>query len=154
MGQRETEPVHALGTVGHEAWVVLADAPRIAQHLREKQVPPPVVRLVLAQGRHDVGACRVPPNGVGRHDGIGRPLVNRILQRQRHTACRGFEAVRGANVGHAFVEVAEREAPFGLDRPRRCLVDHVDHALALALSDFGERVLDRYGGSRVAVLVE
>jgi hypothetical protein len=34
------------------------------------------------------------------------------------------------------------------------LVDHVDHALALALGDLGERVLDRYGGSRVAALVE
>jgi len=34
------------------------------------------------------------------------------------------------------------------------LVDHVDHALALALGDFGKRVLDRYCGSRVAVLVE
>ena len=110
--------------------------------------------LVLAQGRHDVGARRVPPDGVGRDDGIGRPLANRILQRQCHTACRGFEAVRGADIGHALVEVAEREAPFGLDRPWRCLVDHVDYALALAFGDLGERVLDRYGGPRVAVLVE
>jgi hypothetical protein len=76
------------------------------------------------------------------------------LQRQRHTAFWGFEAIRGADVGHALVEVAEREAPFSLDRPRWCLVYNVDYVLALALGDLGERVLDRYGGSRVAVLVE
>ncbi len=54
----------------------------------------------------------------------------------------------------AFVVVAEPEAPFGLDRARRRLVDHVGNALALARGDLRERVLERLGGSRIAVPVE
>ena len=135
MRQRDAEPVHAFGAVGREARIVLADAPRVAQHLREIEVPPPVVLLVLAQDRRHVGARRVPPDRVGRDDRVGRPLVDGIGQRQRHAACRGLDAVRLADVLHALVVVAEPEAPFGLDRARRRLVDHVDNALALALGD-------------------
>ena len=59
-----------------------------------------------------------------------------------------------ADVLQTLVVVAEPEAPFGLDRARRCLGDHVDNALALALGDLRERVLERRGGSRIAVPVE
>ena len=62
--QRDTEPVHAFGAVGREARVVVADAPSVAQHLREPEVSPPVVLLVLAQDRGHVGARRVPPDCV------------------------------------------------------------------------------------------
>ena len=81
-------------------------------------------------------------------------LVDGIGQRQRHTALGGFDAVRAADVVHARVVVAEPVAPSGLDRARRRIRDHVDHSLALALSDLGERVLERRGGSRVAAAVE
>src|SRR5207244_4971759 len=127
--------VHACGAAGREARIVLADAPRVAQHLREIEAPPPAALLVLAQDRRDVGALRVPPDSVGRYDRVARPLVDRIGQRQRHAACRGFDAVRLADVLQTFVVVAEPETPFGLDRARRCLVDHVYNALALALGD-------------------
>src|SRR5207248_285821 len=66
---------------------------------------------------------------------------------------RGFDAVRLADVLHTFVVVAEPEAPFGLNRARWRLVDHVDNALALALGDLGERALERLGGSRIALPV-
>src|SRR6201989_942354 len=46
----------------------------------------------------------------------------------------------------AHVVGAERNAPFGLDRARRRLVDHVGNALALARGDLRERVLERHGG--------
>src|SRR5437764_14294882 len=121
MRQRHTEPVHAFGAVGREAWIVLADAPRIAQHLREIEVPPPVALLVLAQDRRDVGTLRVPPDRVGRDDGVARPLVHGIGQRQRHAPWRGFDAVRLTNVFQTLVVVAEPEAPYGLDRARRYL---------------------------------
>jgi hypothetical protein len=49
--QRQAEPVHAFGAVGREARIVLADAPRIAHHLGEKQVSRPVVLLVPAASR-------------------------------------------------------------------------------------------------------
>src|SRR5204863_7334614 len=63
-------------------------------------------------------------------------------------------AVRLAEVFRILGVVAEPETPFGLDRARRRLVDHVDNALALALGDLGERVLERFGGSRIAVPVK
>ena len=58
------------------------------------------------------------------------------------------------DVVHALVVVAEPEAPFGLDRARWRLGDHVDNALALTLGDLRERVLECLGGSRIALLVE
>ena len=154
MRQRDAEPVHAVGAVGREARVVLADAARVAQHLREIEVAPAVVLLVLAQHRRDLGVRRILPEGVGRNDGIGRPLGDGIGQRQRHAAFRRFQAVRLADVPQALVVVAEGEAPPGLDRAGRRLVDHVDDALALAPGDLGERILERLGGSRVAVPLE
>src|SRR5438477_2980070 len=154
MRHRHTEPVHAFGAVGREARIVLADAPRIAQHLREIEVPPPAALLVLAQDRRDVGALRVPPDRVGRYDRVARSLVDGIGQRQRHATYRGFDAVRLTDVFQTLVVVAEPETPFGLDRARRRLVDHLDNALALALGDLGERVLERLGGSRIAVPVK
>ena len=108
--QRDAEPVHAFGAVGREARVVLADAPRVAHHLREIEVAPPVVLLVLAQDLRHVGARRVPPERVGRDNGVGRPLVDRIGQRQRQAAFGGLDAVR-ADVVQALVVVAEPEAP-------------------------------------------
>ena len=144
MRQRDTEPVHAFGAVGREARVVLADAPRVAHHLREPEVPPPVVLLVLAQDRRHVGARRVPPDSVGRDDGVGRPLVDGIGQRQRHAAFGGLDGVVPADVVRALVGFPEPEAPLRLDRgSRRRVVDHVGNALALALGDLGERVLER-----------
>src|SRR5947208_4131088 len=121
---------------------------------REIEVPPPAALLVLAQDRRDVGAVRVPPDRVGWYDRVARSLVDGIGQRQRHAACRGFDAIRLADVFQTLVVVAEPETPFGLDRARRRLVDHVDNALALALGDLGERVLERFGGSRIAVPVK
>ncbi len=155
MRQRDAEPVHAFGAVGREARVVLADAPRVAHHLREPEVPLPVVLLVLAQDRRHVGARRVPPDSVGRDDGVGRPLVDSIGQRQRHAAFGGLDGVVPAYVVRALVVFPEPEAPLCLDRGARWrVVDHVGNALALALGDLGERVLDRRGGSRIAVPVE
>ena len=80
--------------------------------------------------------------------------MDRVGQRQRHAAGGDFDAVRVADRGHALVPLAERKAPSCLDRAWRRLVDHVDDALALALGDLGERVLDRLCGSRIAVPVE
>src|SRR5207244_11803284 len=114
----------------------------------------PVALLVLAQDRRYVGAFRVPPDSVGGDDGVGRPLVHRVGQRQRHATFRGLDAVRLADVLQTLVVVAEPEAPFGLDRARWCLGDHVYNALGLALGDLRERVLDRRSGSRIAVPVE
>ena len=113
MRQRDAEPVHAFGTVGREARVILADAPRVAQHLREIEVPPPVVLLVLAQDRHDLGARRVPPERVGRDDRIARPLEHGIGQRQCDAAFRGLDAVQLVNILQALVVVAERRGPTG-----------------------------------------
>src|SRR6202022_3742172 len=113
-----------------EARIVLADTPRVAHHLREIEVPPPVAPLALAQDRRDIRALRVPPNGVGRHHRVARPLVHGVRQRQRQPAFRGFYAVRLADVLDAFVVVAEPEAPLGLNRARWRLVDHLDNALA------------------------
>ena len=73
--------------------------------------------------RRDIGARRVPPDRVGGYDGVARPLVDRIGQPQCHAARRSFEAVRLANVLDTLVVVAERDAPFGLDRTRRRLCD-------------------------------
>jgi hypothetical protein len=67
---------------------------------------------------------------------------------------RGFDVVRLADVLHTLVVVVEPEAPFGLDRARWRLGDHVDNALVLTLGNLRERVLERHGGSRIAVPVE
>ncbi len=153
MRQRDTEPVHAFGAGGREARVVLADAPRVAHQVREIEVQPPVVLLVPAQDRRYVGARRVPPESVGRNDGVGRPLADGIGQRQRQASFGRLDAVR-PYVVHARVVVAEPKAPPGLDRARWRIVDHVDNSLALALGDLSERGLERRGGSRIALPVE
>src|ERR1700733_8313211 len=111
MRQRDTEPVHAFRAIGRKPRVVLADAPRVAQHMWEKQVASPVVRLVLTQDRHHIGARRILPDSVGRDDGVSRLLMNGILQWQRDTAFGGLEGVVPAYVVHAIVVVPEREAP-------------------------------------------
>ena len=49
MGQRDAEPVHALGAADREAGVVLPDAPGVAHHLREVEVAPPEVLFGLAK---------------------------------------------------------------------------------------------------------
>ena len=153
--QRDTEPVHAFGALGREARVVLADAPRVAHHLREPEVPLPAVLLVLAQDRRHVGTRRVAPDSVGRNDGLGGPLVDGIGQRQRHAAFGGLDGVVPADVVRTLVGSPETEAPLCLDRgPRWRVVDHVGNALALALSDLGERILERLGGARIAIPVE
>jgi hypothetical protein len=154
VGQRHAELVHAFGAVRRKTRVVLADPPRIAQHLRKIEVPAPVALLVRAQDHGCLGTRRVPPDRVGRHDGVARPLVDRIGQRKRHAERRRLDAVRLADVVEAFVVVAERNPPLGLDRARRSLGDHIGNSLALARGDLRERVLERHGGSRVAVAVE
>ena len=140
MRQRNAEPVHAFGAVGRETRVVLADPPRVPHHLWEIEVPPPAIVLVLAQDPRDVRARRVPPDGVRRDDGVGRPLIDRVGQRQRQAAFRNFDVVR-ADIGHALGVVAEAEAPLRLDRAGRGIVDQVDDPLALALGYLGERRL-------------
>jgi hypothetical protein len=44
-------------------------------------------------------------------------------------------------------------ADSAFDRARRRLGDYVDNALARSLGDLDERVLERHGGSRIAVPV-
>ena len=71
---------------------------------------------------------------VGRDDGVGRPLVDGIGQRQRQAAFGGLDVVR-PNIVQALVVVAEPEAPLGLDRTRGRLVDHVGERPPFALGD-------------------
>jgi hypothetical protein len=127
---------------------------RASRSLGEIEVPPPVALLVLAQDRRDVGSLRVAPDGVGWHHRVARPLVHRIGQRQCHAAFRRFDAVRFPDVLQAVVVVAEPEAPCGLDRAGRRLVDHVDDALPFSFGDLHQRVLERHGGSRIAAPVK
>jgi hypothetical protein len=103
--------------------------------MREVEVAPAIVLLVLAQARRGLGVRRVPPDGVGRNDGIARSLGDGIGQRQNHAAGRRLETVRLADVAHALVVVAEGDPPLGLDRTGGRLVDHVDDALPLAGRD-------------------
>ena len=152
---RECDPelVHALRAVGREPGVVLLHAPRIAEHLREVEVTAAVIALVGAD-RIGVGlARRVAPERVGRDDGIGGVFVDGVAQRQRHAAFRRLDVVL-ADVRHAFVVLAEPEPPLGLDRARRCGLEHLDDFVAGALGDLGERRLGGGRGAGIAVPVQ
>ena len=154
MRQRDAEPVHAFGTVGREARIVFADASGVAHYLWEIKFRPPLGEFpAAAQDRHQIGVRWVPPDRIGRDDGIGRSLVDRIAKRQRQAAFRGLDAVC-ADIVHAFVVATEAQAPSGLDRARRGIVDHVDKSLLLAADDFGACILECHGGSGISVAGE
>ena len=153
MRQRDAEPVHAFGASGREARIVFADPARIAQHLREVEAAPPAGGFIPAQQVGFGLARRVPPERIGRHDGIGRVLIDGVPKRKRHAAFRGLNAV-GADMLHTLVISTESEAPFGLDRARRRIVEPVDKLLAVPFGNLLERRLQRRSGPGIAVPLE
>ena len=148
--QRDAEPVHALGAVGREPRVVLSDAARVAQHLREVEALSLVALVVLPQRPYFGRTRRVPPHRVRRNDDVGRMLENGVAQRKRHAAVRRFDGP-GPDMCQALFPGTKTETPTGLDGSGRRRLDSVDDGLDLAFRKLAQRRLDRRRGSRVSV---
>ncbi len=153
MRQRDAEPVHALRTVRREARVGFANAPGVAHHLGKIETAAARLLLVPLQQPGDIGPRRIPPKRMRGHDGVARLLVDGVGQRQ-HQPALGRLGPLGADMGQALLVTREALAPSGFDRARRCGFDHLGDAPGFAVGDFGERGLERCGGSRIALTVE
>ena len=133
--------------------MVLLHASRVTQDLRKIETSPPDLLLFLAKHFYHIRACRVPPDGVGRNDRIGRLIEDGVAQRQGDAAFRGFDIVR-PNIFQALVVAAKPKAPPGLDRAGRGVLNHVDDRLPFTLGNLAERRFHGRSGSRVPVLIE
>src|SRR5277367_762242 len=109
--------------------------------------------LFLAQLFCQVRARRVPPERVGRDDRVGRLLEDAVAQRSCYAAFRRFDVLR-PNIFQALLVAPKPDAPLGLDRAGRSLVEPFSKLLSFALGEELESSRCRGGSSRIAVSIE
>ena len=113
----------------------------------------PVLLFGFAQPVRVVRTCRIVPNGVGRDDGIGRPLVNGIRKRQGQPAFGGVNALF-LDISHALVVAPKTDAPFCLDWAGGAFFDQFDDFCPFRLGEFVEGGLKCHTGAGIAGVVE
>ncbi len=119
----------------------------------ERVFYPEIEKLLLAERLCLGFARRVPPERVGRDDGVGRLFADGVAQRQRQAAFGGFDVVR-PNMFQAFLVATKSGAPLGLDGAGGRVVEPVVDRLPLALGNLDERRLRRRGSSRIPGPIE
>jgi hypothetical protein len=133
--------------------VVLLDSPCVAQYLRKVEASSNAVVLVLAQC-FCVGLPRwVPPERVGRDDGVGRLLVNGVAKRKRQAAFGHIYVIR-SDIFQAFSVTTKPDAPLGLDGARGSVVEFVNDRLALSGGNLKECLIQGRSRSRIPVPIE
>ena len=87
-------PIETKWGVGFRSYAECLAYIRANKYLRKIEASPPGVLLFLAQRFCLSRTRRVPPERVGRDDGVRRLLVDGVAQRKRDAACRGLDVVR------------------------------------------------------------